>query len=79
MKTGNVNDAMVRLQVVLGERCLSVRDLGTVGEGSIVKQDAIAGEPVALLAEGQTVAWGEVVVLDENFGIRVTKLDRGSL
>jgi len=79
MKTGTIEDAMVLTQVVLGERNLSVRDLSTLAKGSILQLDSIAGEPVNLMAAGEVVARGEVVIIDENFGIRVTELvDRGN-
>lgn len=74
MKTGTIEDAMVRVQVVLGGRSLSVRDMSTIAKGSIIQLESIAGEPVELVAEGEVVAKGEVVVIDENFGIRVTEL-----
>jgi flagellar motor switch protein FliN len=74
MRTGSIEDAMVRVQVVLGGRSLSVRDLSTVAKGSIIELDSIAGEPVDLMAAGELVAKGEVVIIDENFGIRVTEL-----
>jgi flagellar motor switch protein FliN/FliY len=74
MKSASIEDAMVRVQVVLGGRSLSVRDLSTVAKGSIIELDSIAGEPVDLMAAGELVAKGEVVIIDENFGIRVTEL-----
>jgi len=74
MRTGTIEDAMVRVQVVLGERSLSVRDLSTIAKGTIIELESIAGEPVDLVAAGQVVARGEVVVIDEAFGIRVTEL-----
>ncbi len=74
MKTGSIEDAMVRVQVVLGGRNLSVRDLSTVAKGSIIALESIAGEPVELVAAGEVVAKGEVVIIDENFGLRVTEL-----
>ncbi len=74
MKTGTIEDAMVRVQVVLGERSLSVRDLSTIARGTIIQLESIAGEPVDLVAAGEVVARGEVVVIDEAFGIRVTEL-----
>lgn len=74
MKTGTIEDAMVRVQVVLGGRSLSVWDLSTVAKGTIIELDSIAGEPVDLVAAGEVVAKGEVVIIDENFGIRVTEL-----
>jgi len=74
MKTGSIEDAMVRVQVVLGGRNLSVRDLSTVAKGSIIALESIAGGPVELVAAGEVVAKGEVVIIDENFGLRVTEL-----
>lgn len=74
MKTGSIEDAMVLTQVVLGERSLSVRELSTIAKGTIVALESIAGEPVEFLAAGELVARGEVVVIDENFGIRITEL-----
>jgi len=74
MRTGTIEDAMVRVQVVLGERSLSVRDLSTIAKGSIIELESITGEPVDLVAAGEVVAKGEVVVIDEAFGIRVTEL-----
>ena len=74
MKTGTIEDAMVLTQVVLGERSLSVRELSTIAKGTIIELEAIAGEPVEFLAAGELVAKGEVVVIDEKFGIRITEL-----
>ncbi|MBN2353353.1 MAG: FliM/FliN family flagellar motor switch protein [Spirochaetales bacterium] len=74
MKTGKIGDIHVPLMVVLGERTLSVSDLAAVQPGSILELDSLAGEPVRLLASGETVAKGEVVVIDESFGIRITEL-----
>jgi len=73
-RTGSVEDATIRVQVVLGERDLSLRDLSSVAKGSIIELASIAGEPVDLVAAGVVIAKGEVVVIDENFGIRVTEL-----
>ncbi|HUT66071.1 MAG TPA: FliM/FliN family flagellar motor switch protein, partial [Spirochaetota bacterium] len=44
------------------------------GEGTIVELDKLAGEPVDLLVNGKLIAKGEVVVIDENFGVRVTDI-----
>jgi len=77
MKTGKIGDIRVPLMVVLGETTLSVSDLATIQPGSILELDSLAGEPVRLLASGETVARGEVVVIDESFGIRITELVPG--
>ena len=45
-----------------------------MGEGSIIELDKLAGEPVDLLVNNKLIAKGEVVVIDENFGVRVTDI-----
>jgi len=75
--TVSVDEAKVKLQVLLGERLLSIRELGALGKGSIVELDSLESEPVDILASGILVAKGEVVVVDENFGVRVTELVSG--
>jgi len=74
MKTGTINDAKIKVQIVLGEQFLSVERLSSLQEGSIIQVETFAGEPVQLLAGGEVIAEGEVVIIDENFGLRVTKL-----
>ena len=51
-----------------------MRDILGLGEGSIIELDKLAGEPVDLLVNGKLIAKGEVVVIDENFGVRVTDI-----
>ena len=74
MKLSRIEDIKVPLQVVLGETEISVRDLARLTEGAIVELKSLAGEPVDLLAAGEKIAEGEVVVIDENFGLRLVKL-----
>lgn len=77
MKLGSVRQAKVEARVELGRTELSVGDLATIGSGSIVKLERLAGEPVDFVVAGELVARGEVVVIDENFGIRLTELVEG--
>jgi len=67
----------IRVQVVLGETIMTLEDFSALAPGKIVALDSIAGVPVDLVAEGRKIGKGEVVVIDENFGIRVTELDSG--
>ena len=76
MNLKSADDVRVRVQVVLGEKDLTIRDLASLGEGVIIELDSMAGEPVELRAAGKRIGWGEGVVIDENFGIRVTELAR---
>ena len=66
----------VPLQVTaeLGKCKMSVADVLKLGSGSIVELDRLAGGPVDLLVNNKLVARGEVVAIDENFGVRVTEL-----
>ena len=69
-----LHDVTVPVQVVLGETRLTLEEFADLRAGSIVQLRSMAGEPVAFLASGTEVARGEVVVIDENFGIRITDL-----
>jgi len=66
----------VSLQVTaeLGKAKMNVRDILKLGTGSVVELDRLAGGPVDLLVNNKLVARGEVVAIDENFGVRITEL-----
>jgi len=51
-----------------------VRDVLELGSGSIVEIDKSAGEPVDVMVNGRLVARGEVVVIEDNFGVRITEI-----
>lgn len=69
-----VLDVPLRVTVELGRTRMQIRDVLELGKGSVVELDKLAGEPVDLLVNGKLIARGEVVVIDENFGIRVTDI-----
>jgi flagellar motor switch protein FliN/FliY len=73
-KTADIGKIRVPLSVVLGGTSLPVADVSQIRPGTIIELDSLAGEPVTLLAAGEPVAKGEVVVIEESFGIRVTSL-----
>ena len=62
------------ISVELGRTSLTIRELLALGQGSILQLDRHAGEPVDVLVNGKRLARGEVVVIDEDFGIRVTEV-----
>ena len=74
MSIAEIKDARVRLEVVLGGSTHTVEQIAGIGEGTIIELDTLAGEPVEIRAGGEPIATGEVVVIDENFGVRVTGL-----
>jgi flagellar motor switch protein FliN/FliY len=74
---GNLDLLMhVPLQITaeLGKCKMAVADVLKLGTGAIVELDRLAGGPVDLLVNNKLVARGEVVAVDENFGVRVTEL-----
>jgi len=77
-----IMDVPLQVTVELGRTRKLIREILELGPGSIVELDKLAGEPVDVLVNGKLIAKGEVVVIDENFGVRVTeivsKLERAS-
>ncbi|MBS1716364.1 MAG: flagellar motor switch protein FliN [Armatimonadetes bacterium] len=67
-------DIPLEISVELGRMKMLVKDVLELGTGSIVELDKSAGEPVDVMVNGRLVAKGEVVVIDENFGVRVTEI-----
>ncbi len=64
----------LKITAELGSTKMLVEDILKLGPGSIVELDRIAGGPVDLLVNDRLVARGEVVAIDEKFGVRVTEL-----
>ncbi|MGM0501129.1 MAG: flagellar motor switch phosphatase FliY [Bacillota bacterium] len=69
-----INDISLELTVRLGQTEMSIKDILELAPGSVIELDRLAGEAVDLLANGKIIARGEVVVIDENFGFRVTDI-----
>ena len=65
-------DVPVELAVEIGRTHMTIRETLALGPGSIVSLNKLAGEPVDLLVNGKPIARGEVVVIDEEFGVRIT-------
>ena len=70
-------DVPVELAVEIGRTEMTIRETLALGPGSIVTLNRLAGEPVDLLVNGKPIARGEVVVIDEEFGLRVTEVVAG--
>lgn len=67
-------DISVPVSVELGRTNMFVKDILSLSQGSIVELDKIAGTPVDLLVRGKLLAQGEVVVVDESFGLKITNI-----
>ena len=67
-------DIPVQLTVELGRTRIPIKHILQLAQGSVVELDALAGEPMDVLVNGYLIAQGEVVVVNEKFGIRVTDI-----
>ncbi|WP_321324273.1 flagellar motor switch protein FliN [Thiomicrorhabdus sp.] len=65
-------DIPVTLQLEIGRAKVSIRNLLSYTQGSVVEMDRLAGEPLDLLVNGTLIAHGEVVVINDKFGVRLT-------
>jgi flagellar motor switch protein FliN/FliY len=66
-----IMDVPLEVTVELGRATKQIKDILQFGIGTIVELDNLAGEPVDILVNGKYIAKGEVVVIDENFGVRI--------
>jgi flagellar motor switch protein FliN/FliY len=71
---GRVIDVPVELAVEIGRTTMTIGETLSLAPGSIVSLNRLAGEPVDLLVNGKVIAQGEVVVIDEEFGMRITDI-----
>lgn len=67
-------DVPLDISVVLGRTKKSIKDILALGTGSLIELEKLAEEPVEILVNGKKIAFGEVVVVDENFGVRITSI-----
>ncbi len=67
-------DVSLRVTVELGRARLKIRDILNLASGSVVQLEKMASEPVDIMVNGALLASGEVVVVDDQFAVRVTKL-----
>jgi len=71
---GLIMDVFMEMTVELGRTRKLIKEILGMGEGTIIELDKLAGEPVDILVNHKLIAKGEVVVIDENFGVRVTEI-----
>ncbi|MGL4730130.1 MAG: flagellar motor switch phosphatase FliY [Clostridium sp.] len=70
-------DVPLEVSVVLGKTRKNIRDILDLTTGSLIELDTLAEEPVDILVNGKKIAYGEVVVVDENFGVKITGIVSG--
>jgi flagellar motor switch protein FliN/FliY len=71
---GLIMDVSMEMTVELGRTRKLIKEILGMGEGTIIELDKLAGEPVDILVNHKLIAKGEVVVIDENYGVRVTEI-----
>ncbi len=71
---GMLMDLTLPVAIELGRTTMSVQEILQLGRGSVVQLDRLAGEPIDIYVGDRRFAEGEVVVLGENFGVRVTRI-----
>jgi flagellar motor switch protein FliN/FliY len=69
-----LHDVPVELAVEIGRTKMTIGQALSLGPGAFVTLNRLAGEPVDLLVNGKAIARGEVVVIDEEFGLRITEI-----
>ncbi|KEH88358.1 flagellar motor switch protein [Clostridium novyi A str. NCTC 538] len=70
-------DVPLEISVVLGKTKKSIKEVLDLGTGSLIELDKLAEEPVEIYVNGKKIAYGEVVVVDENFGVRIVSIVSG--
>ncbi len=76
-ETGNIGlimDVPLQVTVELGNTRMKIKEILELGLGSIIELEKLAGDPVDVFVNGKLIAKGEVVVIDENFGIKITDI-----
>ncbi len=71
---GLIMDVPLDVSIELGKTRKTIKDILELHQGAIIQLDKLAGEPVDMLVNGKLIAKGEVVVIDENYGIRITTI-----
>ena len=72
-----IMDIEVEVTVELGRTRMKIKDVLALGEGSVVELDKLVGEPMEIYANDKLIARGEVVVIEEDFGVRITEIVKG--
>ena len=70
----NLTDAEIDLQIELGRTELLIEEVQKLREGSVVPLDKLAGDPVDVVVNGRLIARGEVLVLNDNFCVRIAEI-----
>ena len=67
-------EVILDVSIELGRTTMSIKDILALGVGSVIEVDKMVGDPVDILVNNKLIARGEVVVVDENFGVRISSV-----
>jgi flagellar motor switch protein FliN len=76
LTTESMRNVHLCLNVILGKSCITLAQLLELRSGDTLPLDKLAGEPVDIELNGQIIGKGEIVVIDDNFGIQITQLSQ---
>jgi flagellar motor switch protein FliN/FliY len=74
MNLNRIMDIPVDVHVELGSTEIPIREILKLASGAVIELDRLAGSPADIVVNGKLIGQGEVVVVNENFGVRITKL-----
>jgi flagellar motor switch protein FliN/FliY len=74
---GHLSDIPIEVDVELDRKILTVREILEVGEGSVIKMMRSAGENIDILAGGALLGTGEIVIIEDAVGVRITDFNEG--
>ena len=74
MDIKNIEDCKLTISAVIASKDFPIKDIMSLGGGSIVAFDKLAGEEIDVKVNNTIIAKGEIVVIDENFGVRITEV-----
>ncbi|GAA0709681.1 hypothetical protein GCM10008904_20790 [Paraclostridium ghonii] len=73
-KFDRVLDIELKVSAILGRTKISLKDIFELSKGSLIELDTFEGQEVEINVNGRKIGYGQVVIVDENFGVRITRI-----
>lgn len=73
-KFGRVFDIELTVSVVLGRTKMALKDIFELGKGSLIELDTFENQEVEIYVNGRKIGYGQIVIIDQNFGVRITNI-----
>ncbi|RDY28942.1 flagellar motor switch protein FliN [Romboutsia weinsteinii] len=73
-KISRILDIPLEITALLGKTKMNLKDIIELGKGSIIELDTLADQEVEILVNGKKIAYGQVVIVEQNFGVRITSI-----